>query len=187
MRNGCAGKTEKLLGRAAGWRLASLLLERPRPQWQDEIIQLSTEISDPQLSACVTEADHATEELYHQLFGPGGSVSPREVTYCGFEDPGRVMAELQFFYRAFSFQPRCEEPVDHISVEAGFTGYLFLKEAYAQLSGNAETIEITQEARERFLREHLTRCAQGMIERPIDIPPYIKNTLAWLAEKGTAP
>jgi len=186
MINGSKGKTEKLLARAAAWRLASLLLERPRPQWQNEILQLSTEVSEPQLSACVTEADHATEELYHQLFGPGGSVSPREVSYCGFEDPGRVMAELQFFYRAFSFQPQREEPVDHISVEAGFTGYLFLKEAYAQLGGNGETIEITREARERFVKEHLNRCAQGMIDRPTDMPPYIKNALSWLAEKGTS-
>lgn len=187
MRNGCTDETEMLLAHAAAWRLASLLLERPRPQWQKEIMQLSTEISDPQLSACVTEADYATEELYHQLFGPGGSVSPREVSYCGFEDPGRVMAELQFFYRAFSFQPQREEPVDHISVEAGFTGYLFLKEAYGQLSANAETIKITRDARSRFVKEHLTRCAQGMIDRPTDMPPYIRNALVWLAENGMAP
>jgi nitrate reductase assembly molybdenum cofactor insertion protein NarJ len=175
-----------LLERAAAWRLASLLLERPRPQWQKEILQLSTEVREPQLSASITETAQATEELYHQLFGPGGSVSPREVSYCGFEDPGRVMAELQFFYRTFSFQPQREEPVDHICVEAGFTGYLFLKEAYAQLCGNAEAIEITQDARERFVKEHLTRCAHGIIDRPITMPPYIKNALSWVVEKGTA-
>jgi nitrate reductase assembly molybdenum cofactor insertion protein NarJ len=186
MRNGATCKTEKLLAHAAAWRLASLLLERPRPQWQSEIVQLSAEVSEPQLSACVSEADQATEELYHWIFGPGGTVSPREVSYCGFEDPGRVMAELQFYYRAFSFQPQREESIDHISVEAGFTGYLFLKEAYAQLGNDAETIEITRDARLRFTKEHLTRCAQGMIHRPTDMPPYIKNALSWLAEKGAA-
>jgi len=96
----------ELVAQAAAWRLASLLLERPRPEWKSEVAQLCSEVTDGTLSSCAKEADQGTEELYHRLFGPGGMVSPREVSYCGFEDPGRLMAELSAFYQAFSYQPR---------------------------------------------------------------------------------
>lgn len=177
-------KTEELVAQAAAWRLASLLLERPRPEWKNEIGALCSEVADPELSSSAREAVQGTEELYQRLFGPGGTVSPREVSYCGFEDPGRLMAELQSFYHAFSFQPRREESIDHISVETGFVGYLFLKEAYAQMQGNSDAAEIMKSARERFTNEHLARCARGMIDRPTDIPSYLRNVLSWLAEKS---
>lgn len=184
MKKAVDSKAEELVAQAAAWRLASLLLERPRPECKTEIGALCSEVVDPELSCCAQEADLGTEELYQRLFGPGGTVSPREISYCGFEDPGRVMAELQSFYRAFSFQPRREESVDHISVEAGFVGYLYLKEAYAQMDGNSEAAEVTKTARERFAKEHVARCASGMIDRTTDAPPYLRNVLSWLAEKG---
>ncbi|MGE5306921.1 MAG: molecular chaperone TorD family protein [Alphaproteobacteria bacterium] len=173
--------TEALLAHAAAWRLASLLLERPRPQWRTEITQLAAEVDAPKLRCSAAETEQATEELYHRLFGPGGAVSPREVSYCGLEDPGQVMAQLASFYQAFSFTPRREESIDHISVEAGFVGYLFLKEAYAELQGDAEAGGITKDARERFIHEHLQRCTQGIVDRLSDSPLYLKKVLSWLA------
>ncbi|MBI2359218.1 MAG: molecular chaperone TorD family protein, partial [Deltaproteobacteria bacterium] len=144
-----------------------------------------SEVTDRKLLSCARSAARGTEEAYHRLFGPGGTLSPREASYCGFEDPGRLMAELAAFYHAFSFQPRREEPFDHISVEAGFVGYLFLKEAYARMRGESEPVEITKSARARFTDEHVGRCARGMIERPSGAPPYLRNVLVWLAEKGS--
>jgi hypothetical protein len=111
-------------------------------------------------------------------------VSAREVSYSGLEDPGHLMAEIEAFYRAFSFQPRREEPSDHISVEAGFVGYLFLKEAYARMRGEQESVEVTRRARERFVTKHLRRCAQGMAARLADAPDYLRETLIWLAERA---
>ena len=186
MRNGSLWKTESLLAQAAAWRLASLLVERPRPPWRNALAQLSPDVREAQLAACIAYADQASEEFYRELFDPGGMISPREVSYCAFDDPEEVMAELEFFYRAFSFQPQREDPIDHVSVEADFVGYLFLKEAYARLSGNSETIGITKDARKRFAKGHLSRCARGMIDRPADMPLYIKHALSWLAEKGAA-
>jgi nitrate reductase assembly molybdenum cofactor insertion protein NarJ len=171
---------QKLLAAAAAWRLASLLLERPRGQWYSEIEQLSLEASDEKLSSCAREAGPATEELYHRLFGPGGTVSPREVSYCAFEDPGQLMAELNSFYHAFSYLPRREEPIDHISVEAGFVGYLFLKEAYARQRRDSDAAEITKQARERFMNEHLRRCACGISEGLNENPAYLRNIVSWL-------
>jgi hypothetical protein len=173
-------QAQKLVAASAAWRLVSLLLERPRGQWHSEVEQLSLEARDEKLSDCVREAKPATEEFYHRCFGPGGTVSPREVSYCGFEDPGRLMAELNSFYHVFSYSPRREEPIDHIAVEAGFVGYLFLKEAYASQRGDAEAAQITKQARERFMNEHLLRCARGIIEGLNKNPVYLRKIVSWL-------
>jgi nitrate reductase assembly molybdenum cofactor insertion protein NarJ len=175
-------KTGELLAQAACWRLASLLLERPRPGWRNEIEKLSREVADRELAACARDVGDETEETYHRLFGPGGIVSPREVSYCGFEDPGRLMAELNAFYRAFLFEPRREEPIDHIAVETGFVGYLFLKESYAGLRRSGDAVEITRSARERFTNEHVLRCADGII-RALDVRFSARRVCLWLGKK----
>jgi nitrate reductase assembly molybdenum cofactor insertion protein NarJ len=177
------GRAQELVAQAAAWRLAALLLERPRTGWHEEIQKLSAEVSDSQLSACASQAEKASEERYHQLFGPGAAISPREVSYSGFEDPGRLMAELNAFYHAFAFEPRREESVDHLSVEAGFVGYLLLKEAYSHMREDDESAAITRSARKRFMEEHLQRCARGMSERLSDAPRYLQDVLMWMAEK----
>jgi len=177
-------KTGDLLTQAAAWRLASLLLERPHEGWRDEIEKLSAEVIDRELSACAKDTVDRTEETYHRLFGPGGAVSPREVSYCGFEDPGWLMAELSAFYRAFSFEPRREEPIDHVAVESGFLGYLFLKEAYAETRGDSEAAEITKSARERFMSEHLLRCADGILNRLNQGPRFSQKMFLWLVKNA---
>ncbi len=187
MKDSGTPSTEALVAQAAAWRLASLLLERPRPQWRNEIAELASEVDARKLRHAAAETEQATEELYHRLFGPGGTTSPREVSYCGMEDPGKVMAQLANFYQAFSFAPRREESIDHISVEAGFVGYLFLKQAYAQLQGDSESGDITKDARERFIKQHLERCAQGLMSRLNEFPLYVRDVLSWLATMRSTP
>ena len=182
----CNRNSRELLAQAAAWRLASLLLERPRLGWRDEIEKLSGEVIDQDLSACGGDVDDGTEGTYHRLFGPGGVVSPREVSYCGFEDPGRLMAELASFYDGFSFRPRSGEPIDHISVEAGFVGYLFLKEAYARAQGNRQGAMIAKHARERFMSDHVARCAGGMHKRMGDSPRHLVKVFSWLVERASS-
>ncbi len=176
--------SEALIAEAAAWRLASLLLERPRGDWKRDIDALASEIGDAALASSSRAASVASEEHYQKLFGPGGTVSPREVSYCGFEDPGKLMAVVHAFYNAFAFQPKREEPIDHIAVETGFVGYLFLKEAYARMEANADAAEITRSARKRFVEEHLKRCALGVMERIQKAPDYIHSALSWLVEKA---
>ena len=176
-------KSEELLSSAATWRLASLILERPTPEWRNKIAELCAEITNEKLLTCAAHTEEANEEKYHRLFGPGGTVSPREVSYCGFEDPGRLMADLQAFYQAFSFNPHREDSIDHLSVEAGFIGYLYLKEAYACMNGNPEAAEVTRQARKRFAEEHIARCVTGMLERTSDKPTHIQLLLEWLRDR----
>jgi hypothetical protein len=65
-------------------------------------------------------------------------------------------------------------------VEAGFVGYLFLKEAYARMRKGEASAAITKEAREQFLSEHLARSARGMRERSVNMPAYLQGVLSWL-------
>ncbi len=151
-----------LLAEAAWWRLAGLLLERPRPGWSDEVECLRREAQDPWLRRVAGGAPGAAEGSYLALLGPGGAVSPREVAYRGVLDPGRGLAELTGLFRTFAFHPQVEDPPDHIAVESGFAGYLALKEAHARAFGQRAEAEATQRARAMLLRDHLAPFAQRL-------------------------
>ena len=159
-------RIQQLLGDAAAWRLLGLLFERPREGWWQEMEMLSQEVSDPAIKAAADAAQEgASEGLYLALLGPGGPVPPREVAYRGMEDPGHIIADLSTFYEAFAFQPKSEEAPDHLAVEAGFLGYLCLKEAYARARGNEEEAEVAAQAATRFRDAHLATFAWPVAER----------------------
>ncbi len=159
-------RVQDLLREATEWRLLGLLFERPREDWWREVTSLCREVSDPDLRAATDAAkEEADEGLYLALLGPGGAVSPREVAYRAMEDPGHILAEIMAFYEAFAFQPASEEPPDHLAVEAGFLGYLCLKQAYARLRGSTDDAEIAAQAASRFCEEHLSRLAWSLADR----------------------
>jgi len=159
-------RVTELLREATAWRLLGLLLERPRDGWRQELEMLGREVADPEIKAAADAAREAANEgLYLALVGPGGPVSLREVTYRGMEDPGRIIADISRFYEAFAFQPETEEAPDHLAVEAGFVGYLCLKEAFAHTRGNAEEAEIAAKAAIRFREEHLSTLAWPVADR----------------------
>ena len=164
-------------------RLAGLLFERPREAWVDEVRSLAGAQPDRTLAEAATAAAAATEGDYHRVFGPGGSVSPREVAYRGFADPGRILAELSAIYEAFAFRPRAEDPFDHIAVETGFAGYLAMKEAYALATGDRERAALTREARTLFLETHLRPFVAGLRLRlsGADAPAHLRPAVRFLA------
>ena len=156
---------ERAMADALGWRLIGLLLERPRSGWVDEAEALAAEVEDEHLKDAVQAARGATEGTYLSLFAEGGFVSPRETTWRHREDPGSILADIAGFYEAFAFKPRAEDPLDHIAVEAGFIGYLCLKEAYALAHGDEEGADITATARRRFIDAHLGLFAPQWADR----------------------
>jgi nitrate reductase assembly molybdenum cofactor insertion protein NarJ len=159
-------RVHERLAEAAAWRLLGLLFERPREGWWQDVEALSHVVTDPEIRAAAAAVrEEASEGLYLALLGPGGLVSPREVTYRGMEDPGRILADISAFYEAFAFQPETEEAPDHLAVEAGFMGYLCLKEAYARARGNEEEAEVVVKAAERFRETHLSTHAWPVVER----------------------
>ena len=93
-------RVKELLREAAAWRLLGLLFERPRDGWWREVEMLSREVVDPEITAAAEAArDGGGEGRYLALLGPGGPVSPREVTYRGMEDPGRIFADIERLLR----------------------------------------------------------------------------------------
>jgi len=159
-------RIQELLGEAAAWRLLGLLFERPREGWWQEVESLRREVRDAEISAAVEAArEEANEGLYLALLGPGGVVSPREVSYRRMNDPGQILSDIRAFYEAFAFGPETEEAPDHIAVEAGFLGYLALKEAYARARGSEEEAEIVSQAAPRFRQEHLSTLAWPLTDR----------------------
>ena len=157
---------QELLAAATAWRLLGLLFERPREGWWQDVEALSRVVSDPEIRSAAAEAQlEASEGRYLALLGPGGPVSAREVAYRGMEEPGQIMADIQAFYQAFAFQPETEEAPDHLAVEAGFLGYLCVKEAYARARGNDEEAEIAAAAAIRFCEAHLSAVAWPVAKR----------------------
>ena len=77
------------------------------------------------------------------------------MSYRDWTQPGYLLAELSEYYRAFGWQPALAEAPDHIAVEASFVGYLRLKEAYALSCANQEQAEITAQAAQQFITDHL--------------------------------
>ena len=144
-----------LLAEAAGWRLVELLLERPRAGWHAEIRAVANETHDSRLEAAAAAAVEVDEGRYLAVFGPGGTVSPREVAYRPMGDPGRILTELRGIYEAFGFHPKSEDPPDHVAVQAGFAGFMKLKQAYARAAGDGEGEQTARAALERCLEDHL--------------------------------
>jgi nitrate reductase assembly molybdenum cofactor insertion protein NarJ len=161
------------LAAAAEWHLLALLFSRPTPGWREEVEAVAAEAGEP-LKQAAAAARQATEGAYHALLGAGGRASPREAAHAGFQDPGRILADLAARYGAFGFAPAAEEADDHLSVECDFVAYLYLKEAYARAQGATDPAEVTREARQQFLDDHLVLAGHGLAEKlPPDAPDYL--------------
>lgn len=168
-----------LLRESAVWRLLSLLFERPRPGWHEEVDALEPIAADAELSRAVAAArEEACEEAFLGILVPAG-VSPREVTWAKGADAGALLAELRATYDAFAFAPKTEEAPDHVSVEAGFVGWLLLKEAYARAAELPDAAALTAEAREKFVRGHVARLAAALAK---GLPPWNVGYLTLAAE-----
>jgi hypothetical protein len=175
----------ELLAEAAVWRLIGVLFQRPAPGWLEEIRGLAREVGDAALAEAAHLAGSAGEGAYLALLGPGGSVSPREVAYRPTVDPGRLLADVRGFYRAFSYAPHTEDPDDHIVNEAGFLGYLRLKEAYAVLEGEDASRSLTRRAAEDFRRTHFEDFALAVAAKveASDSVPYLTAASAALRRR----
>lgn len=114
----------------------------------------------------LTENGVSLEDLqseYLSIFDVGGKISPYESEYLREKISRKPfeIADIAGFYSAFGFAMNEEigsrEPVDHIAVETEFMAILAWKEEYARKNGQAENEEIVNEARGKFLSEHLAR------------------------------
>jgi nitrate reductase assembly molybdenum cofactor insertion protein NarJ len=156
-------KQQEMIEDSARWRLISLLFESPVAGWREMLIALASAVPDADLKEAAEAAQaEASEGLYYSLFGPGGPASPREVSYRRSVELGGLMSELAGYYDAFGYSPNSGEACDHVAVEAGFVGYLRLKEAYALACQESEHAETTADAMRHFIEDHLSIIAQPL-------------------------
>lgn len=154
---------DTLIAEAAEWRLIELLFECPSAEWRAQITALGEEVQDPELrSAAKLAAEAGAEGTFHSLFGAGGPAPPREASYQRTLALGNLIAEVKSFYDAFGWAPVSSEPLDHVSVEAGFIGFLKLKQAFALTCGAGEEASIAEEAARDFLGQHLVWVAEPL-------------------------
>jgi hypothetical protein len=187
--DGAPATFEGSVAEAAEWRLLGLLFERPRPGWREAVEALAAEVRDEGLRSAAAEARDADEGTYLSVLGPGGAVAAREAGYQTTGELGRILADVAAFYEAFAFRPAAEDPFDHVAVQAGFAGYLRLKEAYARARGDEENAETTAGALERFVQDHLRVMAGPMARRLAGCAPaYLVRAAASLVKHaGDAP
>ena len=174
-------RTALPLREAGEWRMLGLLFECPGPLWRERIHALAQEVSDPVLrSAAEAAGEEASEGDYHYIFGPGGPAPAREVSYHETIQLGYLISELMSYYEAFSYHPATAEALDHVSVEAGFVGYLRLKEAFGIANGEFEAAGVARNAAKDFVRDHLSCVAQPLATS------LAASGVAYLAAAGKA-
>lgn len=156
----------QIIEESVAWRMFGLAFERPRDGWREQVESIAREVSDHDVRWMAEQArEQASEELFLDVLGPGGAVSPREVAYRRLADPGHMLAELEAMYQAFAYEPKTEECPDHVSVEAGFVAYLRMKQAFARIVGDADAEAVARDAEAMFVADHLGPLAAGIWKR----------------------
>jgi nitrate reductase assembly molybdenum cofactor insertion protein NarJ len=179
-----------LLEEAAEWRLLGLLFEYPSPQWRRELEALLLSLPDANLRALAHAAlAHATEGMHHALFGPGGSVPVREVSFSSGVQLGYLMSEITAYYNAFDYHPKLAEAPDHIAVQLGFLAYLKLKQAFALAAEDQERAQLAAGAAASFLKDHLAISAEPIAQRLEQFAPdyLVEAAHRILQHTGPAP
>jgi nitrate reductase assembly molybdenum cofactor insertion protein NarJ len=167
------GRVDAILREAAEWRLLSLLFDCPSPSWREDVTAVAHEVADEELRGVAERAAaHASEGLYHSLFGPGGPAPPREASYHEGLELGSLLSDLTGYYDAFGYRPASGETPDHVSVEVGFLAYLRLKQAYAILCGDVAHERAAADAATLFSTAHLstitTRLADLLVHSGVE-------------------
>jgi putative dimethyl sulfoxide reductase chaperone len=125
-------------------------------QQQQEIIKSKTKTLRAWKQVRVSEL----ESKYIALFLANAVCPLNETAYGdGRSSLGRpsILADINGFYTAFGMEINAKSPKlpDHLTVELEFYSILLLKLAYAKTQFLSEQKQITQDAVESFLNEHL--------------------------------
>ncbi len=182
------------LERAAEFSLASTLMSYPDVELEATVRDLAGLLAG-HLQAGPFVAALAREEGfdglradYVELFDRGEARIPLYETEYGRMRgiaKGRDLADIAGFYRAFglSLDPDRHEPVDHVAVEFEFYAVLLAKEAYLAEREDAEGQAIVQDARRKFLAEHLGPLAGVISSNAVArARSAYSDVLAWCGE-----
>lgn len=154
------------LNRAVEWRLVSQMLAYPGSGWRSRMELLLECTADGNLREAATAAmSEWRPEDWMNLFGPGGPVRARAVTWEGGAQPGYLLAELEAYYREFSYEPPAEGPPDQLSVLCDFVAWLELKLAYACVNQDSEAEQVTGKALQTFVARFVAPTAWPVLRQ----------------------
>ena len=165
---------DSLGDRARDFALASALSSYP-----DEDVEATLRAIGPSIPA-----QHAARAFVRALATPGGLDELRS-SYVDLFDrgdariplyeteygrmrgmsKGRDLADISGFYKAFGLEIDASEMLDHIAVELEFYAVLLAKQDYLERAGDAEGREVVEDARRKFLTDHLGPLAGGVAAR----------------------
>lgn len=120
---------------------------------------------------------------YIDCFDRGKDVSSLYETEYGRERAmvkGNELADIAGFYKAFGLETGGEgvqaEMIDHVAVELEFYALLLMKSEILEAEDDRQGFEIVRDARQKFLKAHLSKFIGAIGERPgvIASPFYSK-------------
>ena len=175
------------LERAVCWRFASTLFRPPTADGLRELRVLLPMLPGEARDGAVPLLDvhlDTWEREFHRVLGPAGLPSCESsfdrATLAG---RGPLLAAIGGFYQAFAYAPEAQprEVPDNIAVELDFLAYLAFKGAFAADAQLAEELEVTTQAYDAFLRDHLGFWIAPFLESlaATDSAPY-GAAAAWL-------
>ncbi|MEW5742623.1 MAG: molecular chaperone TorD family protein [Myxococcota bacterium] len=126
-------------------------------------------------------AEPGREGEYVSLFEHGAARVPIHETEYGRMSgmsKGNELADIAGFYSAFGMDradsSAARQMHDHLAVELEFYGVLLAKQAALAERGATEGVEVVEDARRKFLSDHLGRLAPAVAAQPA-----VADSTAW--------
>lgn len=164
-------------GRAREFLLASLVTAYPDTELREALapsgpLALAYGALGP-IARALSDDLRDVQSAYIDLFDRGKERVPLYETEHGPMRglaKGHDLADIAGFYRAFGLALDHEaeqDMLDHIAIELEFYSVLLLKQQALSELGDTEGGEIVEDARKKFLREHLGRFARLIADQAV--------------------
>ncbi len=183
---------DSLGARARDFALASTLSSYPDEEVEATLRAIGPSIAPQHVARAFVRAlatPGGFDDLrssYVDLFDRGdGRIPLYETEYGRMRgmSKGRDLADISGFYKAFGLEIDASEMLDHIAVELEFYAVLLAKQHYLEGAGDTEGRDVVEDARRKFLTEHLGPLSAGVAARfSSEDRPAHGDALVWCGD-----